>query len=238
MAEKQPLTPTLNSQIFLSHADEDSKLLTPLIRKLREAGLSINTRQNAPPGSKEPERQAEKQIVSADQILFALSPNSVVTERCYQDIALANRLQKRIVPIVITELEGAPVTDTISRLRYIYLTPPADPALAINSLLKALTTNVEPLHKHTQLTEKAYLWDQNGRNHKHLLRNQELEQAEQWLATPPAHTPPPAILQQQFILSSRKQETQRSQRHVKVLSGLLAVSLLSGGIAWAQLISS
>lgn len=225
------LNPDVTSCIYLAHAPKDHKHLNPLLEKLWTAGFSIINLDgdNTVPETATSETASPAPLIAAaDQLIFALSPRSANSTVCQRELKIALRLHKRIIPAVISELRGAPVPIPLSRLNYIFFTPPASYDLSFETLKKILLQDRTQLEEHAHFSTITLSWEQNNYTQQQLLSGQALERAEQWLAAAQDRTPAPTRLQREFIAASRQQENQNKKRHFIIVCGLLMLVLISG----------
>lgn len=220
----------VSSCLYLAHAPKDFNRLRPLLEKLWHAGFStINlgddkeTVDHTTPESESPAAL----IAAADQMVFALSPRSANSPGCQREIDIALQLNKRITPVVITELNGAPVPIKLSRLDYIFFTPPTDFTLAFNALAKALMLDIQQVQEHMHFGAIALSWEQSDRNQQQLLTGAALKHAEQWLLSAHDRKPAPARLQREFIAASRQLENQRIKSNKTLLLGMMVLLIVS-----------
>ncbi|HIK18017.1 MAG TPA: hypothetical protein IGS53_22390 [Leptolyngbyaceae cyanobacterium M33_DOE_097] len=78
-------------------------------------------------------------------------------------------------------------------------------------LLRILDKDSDHLHAHTRLLLRAIEWNEKGRKESLLLRGDDLEQAEQWLAQNVGKEPQPTELQQSYVSNSRTVEDAQQQ---------------------------
>jgi len=176
-----------------------------------------------------------KLIASADAVVFLISPASVASKVCDWEINEAERLSKRVLPLVVRDVPDESVPGRLRRLNYIFLREIDERAEALAALAGAIRTDIAWIREHTRISELAARWEK-GRDDDALLRG-DLEAAESWLLDAHPDGPAPTPLQRQFIAASRyaaqrRAETERLQivriRRFQRRSAiaLLAVALL------------
>jgi len=62
-------------------------------------------------------------ITESDAIMFVLSPASIASPICQQEVAFAESLNKRLVPVVAKELGALRPPPALERLNYIFFIP-------------------------------------------------------------------------------------------------------------------
>ena len=88
-----------------------------------------------------------------------------------------------------------------------------------------IETDREWVREHTEWSEKAVQWDQQGRDGSYLLAGSELEAAEAWRTRAAGKRPGLSALQNEFIDASRGQATSRLRRTRSAVSVALAVAI-------------
>ncbi len=222
------------SCVFISYARRDTELVIPLTEKLRENNIRVLRDADEILPAEEWRERLKNMIVQADQVIFFLSPDSAQSKECAWEVDIATEFKKRMVPVVIRDLGKVEASESLSKLNYIFFTPPADPEVAFEKLQSALLTDISWVREHARLGELAHDWEKQGHRNDLALRGESLDSAEKWLITPSDEGLQPTLLHQQFIHSSRKQETARTRRNVFVLGSLLVAALVAGAIAWFQ----
>lgn len=158
-------------------------------------------------------------IEQADSFVFVISPDSVASEECRQELSYAIKQHKRLIGIFYREVELKSVPKELGELNFIFSRSEDDFESAVNSLVSAAETDLEWVKDHTRLLSRALEWERQGKNDSLLLRGDDLEAAEKWLAQSGIKKPVPNELQGQFILASRQDESARQrvdQQRMKV----------------------
>ena len=142
-------------------------------------------------------------IQAADTFLFIISPNSVVSEICTLEIEHAIQHNKRLVPVVLNDVEDGQVHSAMSAHNWVFLREEDDFEANFELLIDALDTDLEYVREHTRLLTLAIDWDENQRRRSAGLRGQELQTAEGWLAQSGSKDPQPTELHREYLISSR-----------------------------------
>lgn len=183
----------------------------------------------------------EQFITDADTIVFVLSPGSADSAVCKDEVAFAERLNKRFVPIIARDLEGREVPAALARLNYVFFIPNAavgatgDFHAAVADLVRALETDIPWIREHTRLGGLAERWEARKRPGDLLLRGAELNAAETWLTTRPEKAPDPTDAHRALVTLSRQAATRR-QRTLGGLSlaAVVVASALAGAAFWQR----
>jgi tetratricopeptide (TPR) repeat protein len=223
-----------NARLFLSYARRDAAIAEKVFFAIESAGLTVyrDTEQILP--AEDWRGRLEALITRSDGVLFVMSPNSVRSSVCAWEVEVATRLNKRIVPLVVANLDEAAVPAGLERLNYIFATPAHDFDAAISQAAKAATTDIDWVRTHTTLGERAGEWAKAGRpGRSRTLRGEELSEAEAWIATHPPDAPLPTEIHRAWIAASRAEATRRQRAW---LAGALIVAVISTGLGvWAEI---
>ena len=220
--------------MFISYSRADSAYVQRLQDGLRSRGKDVWV-------DVEGVRDAElfplalrRAIETSDAFVFVISPESVRSPFCEQEVAHARELNKRIVPMA---LHPVPDDELPGEIRFRNWIPAGEDGgfeSTLRRLISALEADLEWEHQHTRLTVKALEWDQAGRDRSFLLRGSELAAAERWLADGAGRDPGPTVLEQEYLLAARAAASLRQ----RVLVGAsLAVAVISIGLLVFALIS-
>ncbi|MAS36591.1 MAG: hypothetical protein CL610_21480 [Anaerolineaceae bacterium] len=181
-------------------------------------------------------REIQEGINKADSFIFVISPDSVRSEICRDEINYAVANNKRIVPILFRELVETPDKDalhpTISSHNWIFFRKHDDFDRAFDSLRESLDTDLDHTREHTRLLLRALEWDQSGRDSSLLLNGNEITRAEAWLTGSMDLHPEPTDLHTQYIIASRNAETTRQRR---ILAGVSVALVVAVGLAIVSL---
>jgi len=129
--------------VFVSYAREDEQfVLTRLVASLeaREKSVWID-RKDIPPAADWRER-IERGIEAARAFVFVLSPDSLISDQCGQELRQAITANKRLVPVVYRDVDPADVPDQLNRPNWIRLTDDDGYDAQLERLVKALETDL------------------------------------------------------------------------------------------------
>lgn len=199
------------TKVFVSYSRRDRERVSRLVDALEAQGhieVFRDTEDILP--TEEWRTRLESLIGQADTIVFCLSPDSAASKECEWEVAVADKLSKKIAPVVIEDV-GNQIPDRLAKLNYIFFTGRDDFDKALSNLVTALDTDIEWIREHTRIGELARRWDTLGRRRGDALRGPALEAAEAWLIRQPRNAPAPTRLHREFIGISRSLAT-RAQR--------------------------
>ncbi|MCL4878941.1 MAG: TIR domain-containing protein [Anaerolineae bacterium] len=260
------------ADVFISYSRRDKIFVRRFFDALERTGRDAWVDWEGIPYSTEWWREIQAGIDQADTFIFVITPDSLGSKICHEEVTYAYKHNKRIVPIVRQEINEKEVAgvwfnkdweftardnwEILKRINWLYfrrrhgctceydqnnevINPECDgPGCdydsfdeAFQALLKTIETDIEHVRMHTRLLVRAREWETSGRNRSFLLRGEDLDHAEKWLAIAAGKDQKPDELHTEYILSSRA-EQRRQQRNLLagMATGLLvaiALSLLS-----------
>jgi hypothetical protein len=181
----------------------------------------------------------QRGIEGANTFVFVLSPDSVASSVCREEIDHAAKHNKRFLPIVRREgFDMAQVHPSISSHNWLFFRDTDDFEAAFQDLQAAIATDLDYTKAHTRLLVRAIEWQTRGKEPSFLLRGVDLDDARQWLSESTGKEPKPTVLQAQYIRASHEAEIAQRQANQKarrtvILATVLTNLLLSiGGGVW------
>lgn len=226
-------TPT----VFVSYAREDDRFVTDLVTRLKDKGVEPKGDWLLTPGEEYEKRLRELNLAS-HSFVFVISPDSIRSQACREEISVAVEHKKQILPISRRDHEDDNLLDSALRAhQWIFFREADDPQHAIDELLKAMKTDFDLVDTHSRLLVAAENWHAHGRNRSYLWRKEGLRNAEGWLAAvsaQPDKLPQPTQLEVEFIFTSQRARSRGMRTGLGIaLSVALALVLLSV-FAWVQ----
>ena len=226
------------SQVFLSYSRNDRDLVRTLHDALKaEHRESWVDWEDIPPTA-EWRKEIFSAIESTDTFIFIISPDSLASDICREEIAHAIEHNKRLVPILHSEVDNEAVPDALGAVNWIFLREDDDFNDAYRLLVTALDKDLDWVRSHTRLLTRAIEWDNKGHDTSLVLRGRELVEAEKWLAIAPNKEPKPTALQTEYILTSRKTATKSQRVLLGIVAGGLIIALALAAVAFSQYLSS
>ncbi|AFY40594.1 TIR protein [[Leptolyngbya] sp. PCC 7376] len=200
----------LMTQVFLSYADEDNEMEAKIRRSLMREGYTIWSSQRDIEAGVDFAEAIKHGLEATDTIVYLLSPHSLGSEFCQREIAYAQSLNKRIIPLSIAPIDETDLSPTIRAIQYIDLSCLDENEEAyrkgINVLLKLLTQDKIYYEQHKTILVRALKWQAQQKNTSILLRGHNLREADTWLKIAAKRSEYPATaLHQEFIQTSLDQ---------------------------------
>ncbi|MGK7904707.1 MAG: TIR domain-containing protein [Hormoscilla sp.] len=199
----------LMTQVFLSYADEDRATMEKIRNSLRREGITVWTNTTDIQTGEAFTEAINRGIEQADNLVYLLSPDSINSTYCQQELDLAVELNKRIIPVLVRSTDPTQELTVLRDLQYIDLTDNVkeeDYLLDESQLLKILHTEAAYYKEHKIMLTKALKWQRQQNNPSILLRGYNLRSAESWLKVAQKRRQhPPTPLQEEFITESLRQ---------------------------------
>jgi len=214
-------------KVFISYSRNDMEFVDRLQMALAAHGVEALVDRDHIEKSEPWWARITQLITEADTIVFVLSPGSIDSKICMDEVAFADKLNKRFVPIVARDLDARDPPEALTRLNYIFFIPNAaanasgDFNVAIAELVRALETDIAWIREHTRLGAVAERWEARKRPADLLLRGAELSEAERWLTTRPEKAPNPTDRHHGLITLSRIETSAEKERAQKTRDEVL-----------------
>jgi WD40 repeat protein len=223
------------AKVFISYSRKDIAFADRLEMALKKRGFEVLIDRSAISDLEDWRKRIDSLIAQSDTVVFMLSPDAVLSKECKREVDFACSLNKRLAPIVCRPVEDETVPDALARISRInFVDVPFE--VTIDRLIKAISTDIQWVRKHTEFGEAARRWAEFGHPGPRglLLRSPVLEEAERWIASRPADAPTPTESTQTFIAESRRLATQRRKNIMTSLVAGLLLALGLAGIAYWQ----
>ena len=233
------------ANVFISYSRRNKEFVQELYGALEATGREVWVDWENIPVAVDWWQEIQLGIELADTFVFILSPDSVASEVCRQEVNEAVKHNKRLVPVVYEDVQPEQVHPELSRLNWIFLRPHDDFEKGFKGLLEALDQDLDYVRTHTRLLVRALEWDRNDCDSSYLLRGTDLERANHYLAQGKDQEPRPTALHHQYVLASVDVEaTARDaelERQRQVLEGqrrwlqlVTAASILAGVLGFTS----
>lgn len=226
------------AKVFLSYSRKDRERAQRIADVLRERHFGVFKDTDDILPTEEWKDRLEQLIAEADTIVFLLSPHSATSEVCAWEVEHATALNKRIAPIVIDETDSADIPPLLARLNFIFCTERDRFEDAVDSLVSALTVDIEWIREHTRLAGLVARWEKADKPARLLLRGQDIADAEQWRDRHPKDAPEITHAQAAFISDSRRAAARRQRGWVSGSFGVAAATIALAVFAWFQSIEA
>ncbi len=233
--------------VFISYSRADADFARQLNDSLQQLGKTTWFDQESIASGEDFKQEICRGIENSDNFLFIISPRSIYSRYCSDEVEYALKLNKRLVTVLYNEVSEKDLHPALAKVQWIdFKQHSGDFGSNFNELVRTLDTDTEQVRNHTKWLQRALGWQTSHQNTDLLLRGSEFAIAQAWLkkAEQEHKHPTPTDLQKEFITKSSKAieaQKKRDKRQVLILRSLLAgvsVSLLAvlgvGTVAWGQ----
>jgi WD40 repeat protein len=219
---------------FISYSRIDLAFALRLEAALIAAGQTVWLDKNDIPAAAPWLPEVQSGIDSADNFLFILSPDSVASGPCMEELAHAITNGKRLVPICYRKPDQSTVPTALAPINYIFFDESVDFDAALKTLIAAMHTDLAWVRSHTRLQVRALEWQAKNGDKSYLLGGSDLKDAESWLARAASQPIKPTDLQSQYILASRTAATRAQRRNLTIAIGVAVVASALAVVAVIQ----
>ena len=200
------------AEVFISYASKDKGFVRDLHAALQKENRDTWVDWRSIPESAKWRAEIFAAIEAADNLLFIISPDSVKSWMCGEEISHAVATNKRLLTILYHSVERAELHPALAEIQWIDYTELGSEQ-TFERLLKALDTNLEWEHKHTQLLQRAAGWKSRNHDSGFLLHGMEIRDAVRWLEQGGTlKDRKPTALHEQYIRASEEWEAGEIKR--------------------------
>lgn len=221
--------------VFVSYSRRDrvfvlERLLPALLERDKDVWIDA---EDIPPAADWRETVLDG-IAKSSAFVFVLSPDSLASEVCREELARALEVNKRLVPVLCRDVAAAEVPEELQRPNWVLLREGDDPDAGLARLVEALDTDLEWRELHTRIAVRAEEWSREGRDRSFLLRGSDLKGAEAWLAQQGSHREGATPQQAEYVVRSREAANRRQRATLAAVAAALAVAVTLAVVAWTQ----
>ena len=246
------------SDVFISYSRKNSEFVRILHEALEKSNRETWVDWRGIAKGTEWWKEIEEGIEGADTFVFVISPDSVASTVCQDEINHAVKHNKQILPIVYREPENEkepnnknfdfepnnPAHKAIRSHNWLFFREEDDFSQSLTELIDALNLDIAHVKGHTHFLVRALEWDNKGRKDGFLLKDENLIEAEDWLKLGVNKDPKPTNLQKTYIENSRKIEdannqatkilkdaAQKANQRIRVSLAVLGITLIGATAA-------
>jgi hypothetical protein len=231
---------TLSNEVFISYSRTDGDFARWMNEELQLNGRTTWFDQECIPAGSDFGKEIKNGIETSDNFLFILSPASISSPYCKDEVLHALSMGKRIILVRFQAVKEMPDYFP-SHIQWIDFSKnglqndlQADNGQQFRELLRTLNTDREHTQKHSKYQQKALEWNKNEKNYSFLLIGNELAIAENWLEECKKHNkiPTPTSIQNSFISESiktafaQKKKQEKTILRLRVFLTLAIIALL------------
>ena len=195
----------LDTEVFVSYSRKDGDFARKLNQMLQDRGKTTWFDQESIATGEDFQKEIEKGILQSDNFLFVITPDSIDSPFCEDEVKYAASLGKRFVTILHRPIDVDDLPKELAQVQWLDFQS-MGLEKGFNALIETLDIDREHVNAHTRYSRNAQEWKERKYDKDLLLRGQALEQAEGWIQTAidEKKTPSPSDIQQDFIARSRE----------------------------------
>ncbi|WP_020526437.1 toll/interleukin-1 receptor domain-containing protein [Flexithrix dorotheae] len=181
----------LTSEVFISYSQKDADFARKLNLKLQSFRKTTWFDQESIASASNFEEEIKNGIAISDNFLFVISPDSLASEFCVEEVTYAAENNKRFITVLIEDVKPEDLPDALKEVQWIdFKRHKFD--IAFSTLMHTLNIDREYVREHTRLQQKAAAWREKGGKKVHnflfnqadkdlLLKKAEFRQFDMWM---------------------------------------------------------
>ncbi|NET38047.1 MAG: TIR domain-containing protein [Cyanothece sp. SIO1E1] len=221
--------PDVSPDVFVCYSRSDSGFAHRLNDALQVQGkITWFDQENIASGA-DFQQEIYRGIETSKQFLFIISPNSINSTYCTDEIEYALKQNKKITSVLCQPVNPQDLHPALANIQWIdFHQKREDFDAHLGTLIRTLDADPEHLNAHTRFLVRALEWDKSGRDESLLLRGNALKEAQQWILHCEGKSPQPTPLHQDYITASHVVEIQRQRTALRIQRiGLGVISVIS-----------
>src|SRR5918995_2102395 len=210
------------AKVFVSYSRKDSVAARKLIEAFRSIEQDVWVDWESIPPATDWLEQIFRGIEESDAFIFLISPDSIASEVCNVEIGRAAQNNKRIIPIVLRDVDPRITHENIRKLNWTFIRENDNFDEGLQKVKTAIELDLDWLEEHRRLQVRSLEWHRK-KDPSLLLRGRDLRNARHMVATATSKDPIPTELQQKFIQYS--QQSERNRMITLFVTGLTVIAL-------------
>jgi WD40 repeat protein len=223
-----------NGRVFISYSRKDKAFVQQLHTALDEAGVQAWVDWEGIELASDWMATITNAIQGTDAFLFVISPDSLHSRVCADELCLGLQLNKKLIPILYREPDkGTPMHEKLAATNWVYLRQEDNFEGTLPKLVESINTDLDWVRQHTQLLGQAVEWEKKNKDSSFLLNGVELADAERWMTEASGKANRQVLpLQAEYISASRKAADRRQRLVLSGVSFALVLSIVLSVFAW------
>ncbi len=215
----QPIDRSLD--VFIAYSRVDSDFTRRLNDALQIQGKTTWFDQESIASGADFQKEIFRGIETSNHFLFVISPSSVTSPYCINEIEYARKLNKRIITVLYQPVSTRKIPPQLAGIQWIdFNRTNGDFLTHLGELIRTLDLDEDHARSHTRLLIRAMEWEAEKFDPSYLLRGKELHDAEQWLNVATTKQPQATDRQRQYITTSRRSPLRKPKRRTALLASL------------------
>ena len=219
--------------VFLSYSRKDTEFTRQLHNELTKRGRKTWADWEGILPSDKWMARIHAAIDEAEAVIVIISPDSLDSSVCGEELDFSFDRNKRVIPVVRREPTGEVRAD-LAEINWIFARRSDDLNEAVSRIIEAVDTDLGWVRAHTRLLVRAAEWDRLERDASYSLRGRDLRDFETLQAEGTEKKPRLTRLQSEYLLASRRATTRRQQLTWGGATVAVVVASILGTFAWLQ----
>jgi hypothetical protein len=232
-----PLSLRSKNDTFISYSRKDKTFVEQLVAKFHQADREPWIDWDDIYKGEDWWQSIQRGIEGSDNFVFVISPDSVTSEVCRNEVDYAAQLNKRFLPLLWREgFDQSKLHPSIAQHNWIFCRESDDIGRVFQELVEALDTDLDHVRTHTRLILRSLEWKNRGQDNSYLLRGIDLDDAQHWLSQGIHKTPKPTDDQIAYINTSIEArfaaiKARQQAKWIVVLTTVIAnLAFVTGGL--------
>ncbi len=211
-------------EVFISYSRADSDLARRLNESLISLGKLTWFDQESIASGEDFRREIYQGIEISDNFVFIISPKSINSPYCYDEVEYAKKLNKRIITILHQKVAAKDLPPALASVQWLDFSQHGGDFLTnFTQLVRTIHTDRDHVHNHSKWLQRAKEWENSQKSADLLLRGSEFVLAQTWLKKIEQQNkqPPATELHKEFIQASQTAieaaETAEKERQQQLL---------------------
>ncbi len=223
-----------NGSVFISYSRKDKRFIKKLNAALDAAGVQAWVDWEGIELASDWRAEITDAIKDTDAFIFVISPDSLKSKVCAEELAQGLLYNKKLIPILYRKADkGQKLPKDISKTNWVYLRQEDNFRDTLPKLVEAINTDLNWVQQHTKLLGQATEWAVKNKNSSFLLHGTELQDAEHWQSEASKHANRHVLpVQAEFISTSRLAADRRQRILLFGVSFALILSIVLSVLAF------
>jgi WD40 repeat protein len=238
MADKNESRKT---KIFISYSRKNKLFVRKLNKAIDENGIEAWVDWEGIPLSSDWMAEINAAIKASDAFVFVISPDSLKSKVCLDELELGIKYNKKIIPVLYSvSQKRQKLHPKLASTNWVYMRPKKDDFKAtVPKLVESIQTDLGWVQQHTRLLQRSTEWEQKQRNKSYLLQGSDLSEGEHWMTESTKDAARAVIpIQAEYISTSRRDAIKRQRNLTIGVGAALVLSVLMGIYAFRQTIEA
>jgi len=204
-SQRQRALPVPVLDVFISYSQADSDFSRTLNDHLQAKGKTTWFDQESIAPTENFQEEIHRGIEASDNFLFIISPDSINSDYCADEVEYAKEWNKRIITVLHRPVKIEELHPFLKRVEWIdFNRYQGSFSINFDELINVLEIDREHVRGYTKWMLRAREWSKQGENAELLLGKSELAAANKWLQEAENKKLSPTQLQKRFIAASQQ----------------------------------